>query len=309
MQIMISFLKLIRWKNLFLIALSQILVKYALIEPFGVVNFTLNTFSFCLLVTATLLIAAAGYIINDIFDIETDTINKPTKVIVGRKISEKLAFSAYVTFTSIGVILGFYVSNLINQNTLSSIFVIVSVLLYLYAVQLKRTILVGNIIISILVASSVLIVGVFDLFPAITVKNQVTQSTFFFIIIDYALFAFLINLLREIIKDIQDINGDHKANMITLPIAIGIDRTLKIVFFISCLPIMAVIYYIVIYLYNYNLAVGYFLLFLLGPLLYFSLKLLKPVSNKDLVSLSSLLKIIMFFGVLSLLLYPFIIKP
>ena len=69
---MISFLKLIRWKNLFLIALSQILVKYALIEPFGVVNFTLNTFSFCLLVTATLLIAAAGYIINDIFDIETD---------------------------------------------------------------------------------------------------------------------------------------------------------------------------------------------------------------------------------------------
>ena len=154
-----------------------------------------------------------------------------------------------------------------------------------------------------------LIVGVFDLFPAITVKNQVTQSTFFFIIIDYALFAFLINLLREIIKDIQDINGDHKANMITLPIAIGIDRTLKIVFFISCLPIMAVIYYIVIYLYNYNLAVGYFLLFLLGPLLYFSLKLLKPVSNKDLVSLSSLLKIIMFFGVLSLLLYPFIIKP
>ena len=205
--------------------------------------------------------------------------------------------------------MGFYVSNLINQNTLSSIFVIVSVLLYLYAVQLKRTILVGNIIISILVASSVLIVGVFDLFPAITVKNQVTQSTFFFIIIDYALFAFLINLLREIIKDIQDINGDHKANMITLPIAIGIDRTLKIVFFISCLPIMAVIYYIVIYLYNYNLAVGYFLLFLLGPLLYFSLKLLKPVSNKDLVSLSSLLKIIMFFGVLSLLLYPFIIKP
>ena len=82
---MISFLKLIRWKNLFLIALSQILVKYALIEPFGVVNFTLNTFTFCLLVTATLLIAAAGYIINDIFDIETDTINKPTKVILEEK--------------------------------------------------------------------------------------------------------------------------------------------------------------------------------------------------------------------------------
>ena len=144
---MISFFKLIRWKNLFLIAISQFLVKYALIEPFGVVNFTLNTFTFGLLVTATVLIAAAGNIINDIFDIETDIINKPTRVIVGRKISEKLAFRFYVTFTSIGVMLGFYLSNLVNQKALSSIFVIVSVLLYLYAVQLKRTILVGNIII------------------------------------------------------------------------------------------------------------------------------------------------------------------
>ena len=306
---MISFFKLIRWKNLFLIAISQFLVKYALIEPFGVVNFTLNTFTFGLLVTATVLIAAAGNIINDIFDIETDIINKPTRVIVGRKISEKLAFRFYVTFTSIGVMLGFYLSNLVNQKALSSIFVIVSVLLYLYAVQLKRTILVGNIIISILVASSLLIVGIFDLFPAITVKNQVTQSTFFYIIIDYALFAFLINLVREIIKDIQDINGDYKANITTLPIAIGIDRTLKIVFFISCLPVMALIYYIVFYLYEHSFAVGYFLIFLLGPLLYFSLKLLKPVTNKDLILLSSLLKIIMLFGVLSLILYPFIIIP
>ena len=309
MLIMISFLKLIRWKNLLLIALSQFLVKYALIEPFGLVDFTLNNFTFGLLLTATLLIAAAGNIINDLFDIETDVINKPTRVIIGKKISEKLAFIMYIAFTSIGVILGFYVSNLINQNALSAMFVIVSVLLYLYAIQLKRTILIGNIVVSILVAFSLLIIGLFELLPAITSQNQATQLTFFYIIIDYALFAFLINLLREIIKDIQDINGDCKAKMTTLPIAIGIDRTLKIVFFISCLPIMALIYYIVIYLYNYSLAVGYFLLFLLGPLLYFSLKLLKPVTNKDLVFLSSLLKIIMFFGVLSLLLYPFIIKP
>jgi len=130
---MINFLNLIRWKNLLLIALVQILIKYALLEPFEVVRFTLNDFGFGLLVLATLCIAAAGNVINDIYDVETDFVNKPTKIIVGNSISEKMAFNIYIILTIICVGVGFYLSNLVGRSGFSAIFVIISALLYIYS--------------------------------------------------------------------------------------------------------------------------------------------------------------------------------
>jgi 4-hydroxybenzoate polyprenyltransferase len=305
---MINFLNLIRWKNLLLIALVQILIKYALIEPFEVVKFTLNDFGFGLLVLATLCIAAAGNVINDIYDVETDFVNKPDKIIVGNSISEKTAFNMYIVLTIIGVGVGFYLSNLIGRSGFSATFVIISALLYIYATYLKQTLLVGNIVVSFLVAMSLLIVGLFELLPVITNQNQETQLTFFKIIFDYAIFAFMINLLREMIKDIEDINGDYKVEMKTLPIIIGRERALKIVFILSIVPLLAVIYYIITYLYKHYFAVGYFLIFIIAPLLYFTIKSFSAETKKEINFLSTFLKIIMFFGVMSLLLYPFILK-
>lgn len=305
---MINFLNLIRWKNLLLIAFVQILIKYALIEPFEVVKFTLNDFGFGLLVLATLCIAAAGNVINDIYDVETDFVNKPNKVIVGNSISEKTAFNMYIVLTIIGVGVGFYLSNLIGRSGFSAIFVIISALLYIYATYLKQTLLVGNIVVSFLVAMSLLIVGLFELLPVITDQNQETQLTFFKIIFDYAIFAFMINLLREMIKDIEDINGDYKVEMKTLPIIIGRERALKIIFALSIVPLLAVIYYTITYLYKHYIAVGYFLIFIIAPLLYFTIKSFSAETKKEINFLSAFLKIIMFFGVMSLLLYPFILK-
>ena len=305
---MISFLNLIRWKNLLLIALVQILIKYALLESFEVVRFTLNDFGFFLLVLATISIAAAGYVINDIYDVETDLVNKPEKIIVGKSISEKSAFSIYIILTIIGVGVGFYLSNLVGRNGFSAIFVIISALLYIYATYLKQTALVGNIVISFLVSMSLLIVGLFELLPVITEQNRETQLTFFKIIFDYAIFAFMINMLREMIKDIEDINGDHKAEMKTLPILIGRKRSLKVVFALSLIPLFAVTYYIITYLYKHYVAVGYFLILIIAPLLYFTIKSFTAETKKEISFLSVLLKFIMFFGVISLLLYPFILK-
>ena len=305
---MINFLNLIRWKNLLLIAFVQILIKYALLEPFEVVKFTLNDFGFGLLVLATLCIAAAGNVINDIYDVETDFVNKPNKVIVGNSISEKTTFNMYIVLTIIGVGVGFYLSNLIGRSGFSAIFVIISALLYIYATYLKQTLLVGNIVVSFLVAMSLLIVGLFELLPVITDQNQETQLTFFKIIFDYAIFAFMINLLREMIKDIEDINGDYKVEMKTLPIIIGRERALKIIFALSIVPLLAVIYYTITYLYKHYIAVGYFLIFIIAPLLYFTIKSFSAETKKEINFLSAFLKIIMLFGVMSLLLYPFILK-
>lgn len=301
---MIHFLNLIRWKNLLLIAFVQVVIKYALFQPFNI-DVTLNGFGFSLLVMATLCIAAAGNIINDIYDIDTDLINKPEKVIVSKSISEPKAFNLFLVLTIVGVCIGFYLSNLINKTGFSALFIFTSALLYVYSTSLKQTFLIGNIVVSVLVSMSIIIVGLFDLLPVITSENQQTQLAIFKILMNYALFAFMINLLREIIKDIEDFEGDTKADMRTLPIVIGKNKAKTVLFVLSFIPLLAIVYYVITFLYKQQIAVGYFLLFVVAPLLYFTFKVLSANTQKKLHHLSNVLKLIMFFGVLSLLLYKF----
>ena len=290
-----------------MIAFVQLLIKYALFKPFNV-DITLNWFGFLLLILSTLCIAAAGNIINDIQDVDTDIVNRPEKVIIGKKVTEKTAYNLFIILNVIGVGLGFYLSNLVGRSGFFAIFVIISALLYIYATYLKQTLLVGNIVISVLVAMSVLIVGLFELLPVVTVQNQATQLTFFKILLDYALFAFIINLVREVAKDIEDIDGDYKAGMNTLPIAIGRERATKVLFALTLLPLFGVVYYMLTYLYKQQIAVGYFLLFLVAPLLYITIKSFSAKTKKDVRHISTILKIVMFLGMLSLLLYVFILK-
>lgn len=295
-----------------MIALVQVLIKYALFEPFRFelyhVDITLNWFGLLLLILSTVCIAAAGNIINDIYDIETDTVNKPDKVIVGKHISEKTANTLFITFNVIGVGIGFYLSHLVGRSSFFALFVIISALLYVYASYLKQTLLAGNIVISILVSMSLIIVPLFELLPVINETNQGTQVTFFKIVLDYALFAFVINLLRELVKDMEDIDGDYKAGMNTLPIAIGRDRAGKVIFGLSLVPLFGVVYYIMTYLYKNNIAIGYFLLLIVAPLIYITIKSFSAKNKKDYHHLSTMLKLVMLFGMLSLVLYAFVLK-
>jgi 4-hydroxybenzoate polyprenyltransferase len=302
-----NILKLIRWKNLILIALVQLLIKYALFEPFGV-SITLNSVGISVLILATLCLAAAGNIINDIYDVETDLVNKPDRVIVGKSISEKTAYNLFFALNIIGVGLGFYLSHVVGKSPFFTLFVIISALLYIYASYLKQLPFIGNLVISALVALSLIIVSIFDLLPVVTPSNKAAQLTFFKIVLDYAFFAFIINLIREMVKDMEDIDGDYKAQMNTLPIAIGRDRVNKILFILSLFPIVAVIFYITNFLYKQEIAVVYFLVFIVAPLIYISIKLFSAKTKKDYTHISVLLKLVMLFGMLSMLLYPLILK-
>lgn len=288
-----------------MIVLVQLLVKYALLEPFGAI-ITLNGFGFSILILATVCIAAAGYIINDIYDQETDAINKPKQRIVGKRISEKTAYNLFIGFNVVGVLLGFYVSNMVDRSGLFAIFVLTSGLLYLYATYLKQIPVVGNIVISILVALSVIIVGLFELIPAITIKNQDLQLFYFEVILAYAIFAFLINLIRELVKDMEDIDGDYKSGIKTLPIVLGRERSNHVIFFLTFLPIFALIYYITSNMYKNLFVVGYFLLFVIGPLILVLIRVFQAKSKANYRSISKLLKLIMLFGMLSMALYQLI---
>lgn len=290
-----------------MIALVQLLIKYALLEPYGVQT-SLNTLGISLLILATICIAAAGNIINDIYDVETDFINKPDKLIVGKSISEKTAYNLFITLNLIGVGIGFYVSNLVGKSAFFSLFVIISALLYVYASYLKRMLLIGNIVVSILVALSLIIVGVFELLPDINSQNQSLQLFFFKIIFNYAIFAFMINLLREITKDLEDIDGDYKAGMNTLPIAVGRERANKVLFALTFISLFIIIYYVVDTLYQQLISVVYFLIFIVGPLIFVLIKIFEAKTKTDYHFISNILKLMMLFGMLSLMLYFFNLK-
>jgi len=302
----LKYLKLVRYPNLLMIIFTQILIKYFLFEPFGI-SITLNAFGFFLLVTATVCLAAAGNVINDIFDVEADYINRPNKVIIGKSISEKTAYNLFFALNIIGVLIGFYLSNMIQKPSFTAIFIFTSALLYLYASSLKSYLVLGNVIISVLVAMTLVIVGLFDLFPAITPQNQATQNVIFRIVLDYSIFAFLLNWLREMVKDQQDINGDYKTGIKTLPIVAGKERTNKIIFAVSILPLAAIIYYLYTYLYTHLSSIIYALVLIVAPLLYFMIKIITAKTENDYKNLSILLKVIMVFGLLSIGLFQFIL--
>ncbi len=131
----------------------------------------LNDWQFAVLILSTVCIAAAGYIINNIFDQETDLINKK-QVVVGHSISEGMSYNLYIAFNVIGVLGGFYLSNVIEKPGFALLFIILSGTLYLYASSLKQSLLIGNIIVALLTAISVIIIGIFDLYPVITPENR-----------------------------------------------------------------------------------------------------------------------------------------
>jgi 4-hydroxybenzoate polyprenyltransferase len=251
-------------------------------------------------VLSTVLLAAGGYVINNIFDQDTDTINKPNNVIIGKSISEAKAYNIYVALNCIGVGIGFYLSNVIQKPGFASIFILIAATLYFYATSLKQMILIGNIIVALLLAFSVIIIGVFDLYPATYEGNQQEMAVIFSILLDYALFTFILNFIREIVKDLEDVNGDYNQGMNTLPIAIGINRTSKIVFALSFIPILAILFYINNYLFQLQFATLYLMLSVLGPLLYFTFKIWNAKTKNDFYKLSLLLKWILLFGIVSI---------
>ncbi len=296
-----NFLKLIRYQNLLLLALMQLILRYGFLKDQNI-SLELNNWQYGLLVLSTVLIAAAGYVINNIFDQDTDQENCPNNRIVGKIISESSAYNSYVALNIIGVGIGFYLSNVIEKPGFASIFILIAATLYFYATSLKQMLLVGNLIVALLLSFSVIIIGVFDLFPSINSENQPQMANLFSVLLDYAVFAFILNFLREIVKDIEDVKGDQSQGMRTLPIVLGVNKTSKLVFGLSFVPIVLIVNYVNSYFIanNLNIATLYCLLFIVGPLLYFTIKIGMAKTTSDFHHLSTILKLIILFGVLAI---------
>lgn len=305
-----NFFRLIRWQNLIIIALTQYLVRHFLIEPFYKIqhiSLQMNHIDFALFVLTIVLVSGAGYIINDIFDVKIDSINKPEKVIIGNCISEKKAYLYYYIMNGIAVLTGAYIGIKVGSFNLGLLFMVPIAVFYFYSLKYKRLFLWGNLVISLLTGFLVLIVWVFEFL--IIRKNGIAFAdglrAYWFItyfVLAYALFAFLISLIREFVKDIEDMEGDSKWGCTTLPVVVGADNAKKIASLLAVIGIIVVVYF-QIKLKNIGLGylAGVLMIAVQGPFAYLAYKIWKAKEKADFHFASNIAKVIMVLGIITML--------
>lgn len=269
----------------------------------------LNNFNFFLLVLSTMMIAAAGYIINDYFDIKADWINRPDKIILGRHIKRSRAIFLHFVLNAAAFIIAVYLSILAGNLKLILIYVIAIILLWWYSTTLKKTFLIGNIIISLHAAFVPLLVWFFEISTMKENNYNITIFNFSDLkkgLFAVAFFAFFINLIREIIKDIEDIKGDRKIGCKTIPIKLGIKNTEIIILVFSCIVFLLIVL-TQKNIYDEGLFVlfWYLMIFVQIPLILMFYIVPKANKRKDYSNASNLVKLIMFTGIFAIVVFHF----
>ena len=278
---LIQIFKLARVPNLAIIIVSQYFTAYFIALPDTSLLTIILDAHFFLMVLSTVIIASAGYFINDYYDIKIDMINKPDKVIVGNKLERRPVLIWHSIYNFVGIAIGTYISVWVGLINLFAAF-----LLWFYSNQLKRMPLIGNLSISLLTGLSIIVVAVYYR------SNE-------YLIFIYAYFAFGISLIREIIKDIEDMKGDATFGCKSLPIIYGILKTKLLLYFI----IISFGFSIGIFLkYQSNLTLNLYFLILILPSIYLIYLLYKADRIKHFTQLSTYCKWLMISGVFSMIL-------
>ncbi|MGW8122494.1 geranylgeranylglycerol-phosphate geranylgeranyltransferase [Roseivirga echinicomitans] len=269
-----NYLKMVRALNLVIVGLTQYFVAIFLLDK-GLNLQLITDFKFFLLVLSTIIITSAGYLINDYYDVKIDYVNRPDRVIVGRSLKRRWIIMGHTALNFLGIGIGFYISPAIGVINFIAAF-----LLWLYSNQLKRLPFIGNFTIAVLTGTTLFLVG------------QYFHEREY-LVLCYAIFAGFITLIREIIKDMEDLKGDEKFGCRTLPIVYGIAKTKKIIYLIItvfCISVFLLMSTVNIVLPITLSVVMIFLIF----------ELLKADRVKDYRRLSTFCKVIMLIGVISM---------
>ncbi|MFN5362319.1 MAG: geranylgeranylglycerol-phosphate geranylgeranyltransferase [Bacteroidota bacterium] len=300
-----AFLRLVRWQNLLFIVITQCCYEYGIYLP---IYKTHDLTQFILLVVASVLIAAAGYIINDYFDLNIDQINKPEKVVVNHGVSRRWAIFWHMLLSLLGffctvlALSPFHFWYLIFAN------LICIVLLWLYSTNFKRQLLIGNVVISLLTSWVILIVF-FSKSPislqSVTSPDQAAIRLFRLTML-YAAFAFVISLIREVLKDMEDRVGDQQYGCRTMPIVWGLQAS-RVFIYVWIIVLAGTLLLLQVYViaYGWWLSIAYCLLLIVLPLLRILQKLSTAQTQQDFHRLSSWVKWVMFTGILSMLFFAY----
>ncbi|GAT63315.1 geranylgeranylglycerol-phosphate geranylgeranyltransferase [Paludibacter jiangxiensis] len=301
-----NYLQLVRYKNLIIILFLQWVMHACVIKPvllpFRVPSAT-PEIAFWLLVLSTILIAAGGYIVNDYFDVKIDEINRPDKVIVGKNISKKSTMRLYQICTIIGLCIGIGLAIWVRNVTFGFLFVAITGLLWFYSASYKRQFLVGNLIVGVTTALVPFMVGLLEVsflhrtYGELLDFTPVAPSIFSWIN-GFALFAFLVTLIREVVKDMEDVEGDREMECRTMPIVWGISRSKWVVYGLVAVVIAAAGFYVSkIHFANDTLTMRYYILGIVVPFIYFFYLIIRAKQQSSLHQAAGFLKFIMVVGI------------
>lgn len=289
----------------------MILVYYCLMSPlstFGIIGILPPSHSFTFLILSMVFIVAGGYVINDYFDVEIDRHNKPEKLIVTRVFSIKETKVFYIILTFIGLVFGLASSIIIAKTkflTLFAILVLLVGVLYSYSSTYKKKFLIGNLIVSLSVAFSVFLPWLFEILYLsnnilILAAVKETMMNILPFVLIYTVFAFLMTLVREIVKDAEDYRGDVVTHCRTIPIVLGVKK-MNIIFIILSVLIYIPMFLFALYLLDFKLYISSGIIFVIATSV--PISIFSTAQNRDVNyhALSIFLKIMMLLGVLSMI--------
>lgn len=315
MKLLIAFFRLIRWPNLVFIALTQFLFYSCIILPSLPATYFhqahhLGYVLLVWLIFASILIAAAGYIINDYFDINIDQVNKPEKMVVEKLIRRRMAILLHLIISGIGLLVSAYVAYKSNWIVFAAN-ALCALLLWVYSTTFKRQLLTGNVIISLLTAWTVFVLyfatNTALLHPRLQLPEVLPglHRIFKFAAL-YGGFAFIISLIREVVKDIEDIRGDSRNHCRTMPIVWGIPAA-KVFVGVWLVVLIGALLIVQFYafLLGWNWIGVYGLLLVVAPLIYLLKVFYHSTTEAEYHRISTLVKLIMLAGILSIVFFRF----
>lgn len=311
-----AWLRLIRWQNLVIIFLTQLFAWACVIMPmkhYADLVPILNRENFLLLSVSTVLIAAAGYIINDYFDVKIDAINRPEKLVLEKRIPMKLAIVMHSILNATGIFLAVLVARKAGHYSFVALQLGCTIMLWLYSTRYKREFMTGNIIVSILTAFTIVVLMLYET----AIRSYLWHSFFIegrnglipnpvWVLTTYAYFAFMLTWMREIVKDMEDFKGDAEQGCVTMPIKWGLKRSVKFIQALGLLTTAPLVTGAVKLLSEGWFILGiYTLLGLALPILLRMYYLPRSATTRHYSKESRWFKIIMVLGVGSLVIYYF----
>lgn len=308
---LIHFFRLVRWPNLLFILLAESLFHFFIYKPLYPHLALTADYSFYFIVATSICIAAAGYIINDYFDINIDQVNKPKSVVVGAYISRRWVIFWHLILSIGGVYLSLVVFPFqqyihIHFSNLATILI-----LWFYSTNFKRDFLIGNVVIAVLTAWTIGVVY-FSKFTFMQLGQpssmQAADLRFLKLMILYSSFAFIITLIREALKDMEDMIGDEKFGCTTMPIAWGLQTT-KVYVAVWLMVLILVLSIIQLYVipFGWWISIIYCIISIIAPLVYVLFNLKQAFSREDFNRLSNLIKFAMLMGILSMGFFYFLL--
>jgi 4-hydroxybenzoate polyprenyltransferase len=301
------YLKLIKYQNLLLLVMMQLVFRYLFLTQ-SYIDLALTDFNYILLVLSTVCIAAGGAVMQHIMNQEEDEIKQPKHRLVGTTISEAAAYNWYIGLTIVGVGIGFYLANVIYKPTFASLFVLVATLLYVQATNLKQIPLLGNCITALLVAISIAVIALFDIFPATDISNKVRMSEVFGILIDYAVLGFGLTLIKELLRDLKNRATDDMLGNNTVVTRFGLNKAKSVLGVIIMVVLGAILYYCNTFLFELTIALSFILLTMVGPLLFIGIKLITSTTQKEFALLERTLQVVLFCSILSVAVIVYTLK-